>query len=99
MKGYVGLFEYELKHLCHNQLINASCKKMEKLKKIKKLISSFDLKTSCKFKWASIIILFTRDKYGLEKERLFIWEAGNLRRRWTHVPEPIPNILLGHASF
>lgn len=50
MKGYVGLFEYELKHLCHNQLINASCKKMEKLKKIKKLISSFDLKTSCKFK-------------------------------------------------
>lgn len=51
MKGYVGLFEYELKLLRHNQLINASCKKKkEKLKKEKKLISSFDLKTSCKFK-------------------------------------------------
>lgn len=37
MKGYVGLFEYELKRLCHNQLINASCKKMEKLKKNKKV--------------------------------------------------------------
>ena len=34
MKGYVGLYEYELKLLHHNQLINASCKKKNgKLKK------------------------------------------------------------------
>ena len=36
---------------------------------------------------------------GWNRKGCFIREAGNQRRRKTHIQEPTPKILLGHDSF